>query len=371
MHSLKVAIVANINARKIDKRVIDAIAELIEERKVRVIHTERLFTSNSLNDLKNIAKILVDFSFDIIFTAGGDGTFTQVVSAVMNLKPKQQPTFGIIQLGTGNSMARALRVAYTGITMKSMISDITSGELPKNAKARLKFAVAQELDRAVDDSVKVKQAILRVNDYWTPFTGVGLDATVLHDYAIARRLLNRFSFISEKIRGPIDYAAAISGITFWRYVLSGFPKVEIFADHDDAFRLDREGNRTDERIKPGGLIYRGSISFCAASTIRYYGWGVNVFPQAKVLNGRFQLRFTNLGIPEMIPLIPSIILGEIEHDRIWDYACKSIKIVLLGRAYFQIGGDLMPQQKEVRINISNIKVLQGSLSASPAPPVNV
>jgi YegS/Rv2252/BmrU family lipid kinase len=45
---------------------------------------------------------------DIILSAGGDGTMSQVLNGVM--KKEKQPTLGLIPLGSGNDLARTLKV---------------------------------------------------------------------------------------------------------------------------------------------------------------------------------------------------------------------------------------------------------------------
>lgn len=74
---------------------------------------------------------------EIILSAGGDGTMSQVVNGVM--KKGTQPVLGLIPLGSGNDLARSLRVKEDQIVSllnsnKPRLVDI--GEIKLNNKSR-------------------------------------------------------------------------------------------------------------------------------------------------------------------------------------------------------------------------------------------
>jgi len=59
-------------------------------------------------DASNWAKEAADAGFDFVIAGGGDGTVTDVAHGV--LRSARSPAIGIIPLGTGNGMARVLRL---------------------------------------------------------------------------------------------------------------------------------------------------------------------------------------------------------------------------------------------------------------------
>jgi diacylglycerol kinase (ATP) len=46
--------------------------------------------------------------FDVIFSAGGDGTMHQVVNGLMSYKGPRRPAIGLVPLGSGNDLARSM-----------------------------------------------------------------------------------------------------------------------------------------------------------------------------------------------------------------------------------------------------------------------
>jgi len=208
--------------------------------------------------------------------------------------------------------------------------------------------------------------LIRIGDVYTPFAGIGLDASVLRDYEFVRERLNTISGFTEKFRGVVDYAAAIFFLSIPRYLITSLPNIVIKNGNDVAYKLDFEGNK-EEAILPGTVIYEGPMFFCCAATIKYYGWGWPLFPQANALPGTFNLRFTDMGMSEFLTELPKIIRQRFLHEKLYDYACTDISVS--SPASLHIGGDLQKRREsnETSMSVEEFEVIRGSKSSPREP----
>ncbi|MFW5921475.1 MAG: diacylglycerol kinase family protein, partial [Polyangiales bacterium] len=96
----RVAVVVNGNA----KAVTDDLVEILDQ----IVQSGDLFVSRSLEEGRDIARIIVERGYPTVVTGGGDGTFTQMVTFVVGEADRQDrppPRFGMLRLGTGNALA--------------------------------------------------------------------------------------------------------------------------------------------------------------------------------------------------------------------------------------------------------------------------
>jgi len=334
----RIAIVVNKNARSVTAGVIDDIRDTITD--------EKLFVSHSSKSLRQAAQSIVKDGFDVVVSAGGDGTFAQTVTAVMNAGCRTLPAFGVLRLGTGNGVAEALRVA------------------PFNRETLL-----EELRQAKNPEARIGMSMLKINGYYAPFAGTGVDANILRDYRLIRKILALVPFLPEKGRGLIDYALAITTMSFWRYAFSKLPEVVIRNGGAKAHRIDYHGHRVGMAKDPGDVLYRGPVLFAGASTVRYYGFDIPIFPQASSLfGGYFQLRVCAMEAPEALTKLLDILAGKLADDKLWDFSCKDITIETPDGLPFQVGGDPAGKHKKMRIASVQIQAVQGSAAAAPEPP---
>ncbi|APR80334.1 Hypothetical protein A7982_05681 [Minicystis rosea] len=99
----RIAVVVNGNAKSVTAEVIETLDQILD--------SGDLFVSRRVEESEAIARTLVDRGYGTILTGGGDGTFTVVVSAVVNEARRRGaplPRFGLLRLGTGNSLAWVL-----------------------------------------------------------------------------------------------------------------------------------------------------------------------------------------------------------------------------------------------------------------------
>src|SRR5258708_7097248 len=104
----RLGVVVNGNARSVTADVIATLDEVLDSGDI--------FLSRRIEESDAIARTLLDRGYDTILTAGGDGTFTVIVTAVVNEARKRGvafPRFGLLSLGTGNSLAWVLGASRT------------------------------------------------------------------------------------------------------------------------------------------------------------------------------------------------------------------------------------------------------------------
>src|SRR5262245_41327965 len=105
----RIAVVVNGNAKSVTAEVIETLDQILD--------SGDLFVSRRVEESEAIARTLVDRGYGTILTGGGDGTFTVVVTAVVAEARRRGvplPRFGLLRLGTGNSLAWVLGASKSG-----------------------------------------------------------------------------------------------------------------------------------------------------------------------------------------------------------------------------------------------------------------
>jgi len=130
----------------------DNIKEIIENETnnnqfdLQIIHTE--YPGHG----KEIAKWAVENKFDIVVAVGGDGTVNEICDALINT----DTIFGIIPAGSGNGLARFLKI-------------------PINKRKAVKL---------INNLNVFKMDTIRLNDfYYVNMAGIGFDAHIAHLFA--------------------------------------------------------------------------------------------------------------------------------------------------------------------------------------------
>lgn len=118
--------------------------------------------------------------YELIVTAGGDGTIQEVVNGLMAVPQEKRPRLGIVPLGSGNDFAFAAGI-------------------PKQPSVALRQAF-QGTARAVDVGLIENERGRRV--YWDNTLGIGFDATVTlrtHTLPLLRGFLMYFTAVMQTI----------------------------------------------------------------------------------------------------------------------------------------------------------------------------
>jgi diacylglycerol kinase family enzyme len=323
----RVAVVVNGNAKSVTAEVIETLDQILD--------SGDLFVSRRVEESEGIARALVERGYGTILTGGGDGTFTVVVTAVVKEARRRGvtvPRFGLLRLGTGNSLAWVLGSSRSG---------------DKGPRARR--ALAADLQRLRADAGSRELCLVEAEGMFSPFCGFGIDAAVLSDYAAVKSALSRGPF-RRLAPGMASYAIAALTRTIPSYIVRRTPHCRIINEGGDALRVGEKGARIGAPIRKGAVIYEGPAKIAAVGAIPYYGFGFRIFPYAEDRPDRMHLRISNISPLGFIRHFGPIWRGEYEDPEIlFDYFVDDVTIEMDPPTSFQIGGDVRGERARVRV----------------------
>jgi len=331
----RVAVLLNANARKVTEKVIKSLTHVVPE--------EDLFVSRSELDARRIAQTVVDRRYHTVFCGGGDGTFMGFANEIYNqldqrrrYHPQPAPRFGILKLGTGNSLAAVLNSSSPrGDGILDDVLRARAGEVPGY--------------RRVD--------MLTVEGKRAPFTGLGLDGKLLNDYIWVKRNLGR-GLLKKVMGGGGGYITSVAFKTA-PYYLTHSTWVECEVKNGPscvAYRLGPDGLPVGEPIAPGGLVHRGRIMMAAAGTIPFYGFGFKIFPFAAKRRGMMHLRLGAIPTTSIIGNLPKLWQGKWFPEGMFDFHAREVTIKFNRPMPFQLSGDAMGYREELTIGTAREQV---------------
>lgn len=305
-----------------------------------------LFVSRSLEDAREIAKTLVSRGYGTVLTGGGDGTFTVMVTEVVQEARRLGvglPRFGLLKLGTGNSLAWV--VGASDLKGKEVGADIQ----------RLSYQAGSRTMRLVE-----------VEGIISPFCGLGADAMVLSDYAwVKDRLLK--TPLRGVAPGLLSYAVAGAARSLPRQLFGKLYQCRIINRAGEAHRLGPGGVVVGSPIPRGETVYAGPMRLCALSTIPYYGYGFRLFPHAEERQDRMHLRVTTISPLRFLMNFGEIWRGSYEDPkRVFDFHVEAVSIEVDREAPFQVGGDLMGARARVEVELCPTPIQVVDLYAPPS-----
>jgi diacylglycerol kinase family enzyme len=320
----RVAVVANGNA----KRVTEDLVEVLDQ----ILLSGDLFVSRSLEEGKEIAETIVERGYPTVLTAGGDGTFVQMVTWVTKAAEKKgcpRPRFGLLRLGTGNALAWVL-----------------GAESPRGR------GVIADLARLRTTAGTGKLRLLDVEGILTPFAGLGVDAVTLALYNDTKDKLRRIPVLERFAAGGLAYFVAIVGRAMPEYLVRGHPRVRIVNEGAPAVRLGVDGQPVGGEVKAGDVLYEGPSRMVAMSSIPYWGFGARIFPFAQEREDRFSLRVVDLTSLDVALYIRSIWKGTFRSDKVHDFLVEEVSIHYDEPQDLQIGGDPAGKRKVVHARLA-------------------
>ena len=328
--SNRIAVVVNGNAKSVSAEVIETLDQILD--------SGDLFVSRRVEESEAIARTLVQRGYGTILTGGGDGTFTVVVTAVVSEARRQgapMPRFGLLRLGTGNSLAWVLG------------SSTSADKGPGTRRA-----LAADLQRLRADAGSRLIRLVEAEEMMSPFCGFGIDAVMLRDYAWVKRILNRGP-LKGLAAGPLSYAIAATTRTIPSYVVRRTPHCRVINMGSDAVRVGNKGAIVGAPIPKGSVLYEGPAKLAAVGTIPYYGFGFRIFPYADDRADRMHLRLSNLTPFTFVSKFRSIWRGEYEDmTATFDFFVDDVTIEMDPPNAFQIGGDVRGERSSVRVQIT-------------------
>ncbi|HLV68138.1 MAG TPA: diacylglycerol kinase family protein [Polyangiaceae bacterium] len=336
----RLAVVVNGRAKNVTAEVISTLD--------RILKGGDLFVSRSLEDAREIARTLVASGYGTVLTGGGDGTFTVMVTEVVRearRTGKPLPRFGLLKLGTGNSLAWVVGAR-----------DVKGRELGADIERLRHHAGSRSL------------RLVEVDGIISPFCGLGADARVLADYNRVKELLGKTP-LRRVAPGPLSYAVAAATRSLPRELFARKAHCRILNDGAEAFRIGEKGSVLAGPFPRGAVLYEGPMRFAALSTIPYYGYGFRMFPYAEERPDRMHLRLTTMSPFEFLLHLRDIWRGAYEgSERLFDYLVESVTIELEPEVAFQIGGDLRGMRRRVSVQLSPTPIELVDLYAPPSVP---
>lgn len=326
----RVAVVVNGNAKSVTSEIIETLDEVLEEGDV--------FVSRRIEESDGIARTLLERGYGTILTAGGDGTFTVVVTAVVREAKRRGaslPRFGLLRLGTGNSLAWVLGASKTG----------------KGGRSRRALSV--DLARLRADAGSRSIRLVEVENTLSPFCGLGIDADVLRDYNATKAVLARGP-LARFAPGLLSYGVAAVTRTLPGYLLKPSPHCRVINRGSDAYRIGRQGTLLGTPIQRGDVLYEGPATIAAVATIPYYGFGFRFFPFAEDRPDRMQLRVSTAATGVFLRNVKEIWRGEWDDpEHVFDYFVDAIDIEVDPPTSLQIGGDIRGDRRLVSIKLTD------------------
>ncbi len=322
----------NGNARQVTDQLVESFD--------RVVGRGDLFLSSNLDEAHGIALRIVEQGYPIVLTGGGDGTFVQMVTSITKeakSRNQEPPRFGLLKLGTGNSLAWALGA---GTSRRGVLADL----------ARLR-----------DDADYREFRLIEVQDLLTPFAGAGIDAVGLKHFHQVRSVVRRLPWIGQHATGAVSYALSIPLLTFPEVALRPRMKVRIINLGADAERLSSEGNLTGESIGRGDTIFEGPCIAALVSTIPYWGFGARVFPFAEGRpDDRFCLRIIGTPPLQIAIHMRSAWKGTFRHEGLLDFYAEDVKLEFDEPSAVEIGGDPagMTDSMRARLHPDPVKLIE-------------
>ena len=325
----RIAVVVNGNAKSVTAEVIETLDQILD--------SGDLFVSRRVEESVAIARTLVDRGYGTILTGGGDGTFTVVVTAVVNEARRRGaplPRFGLLRLGTGNSLAWVLGASQLG------------------ARGGNK-ALAADLARLRSDAGSRFLRLVEAEGMLSPFCGFGVDAEMLRDYGRVKSLLARGPF-KRLAPGPVAYAIAAAALTGPRCLLRATPHCRVTNEGGDAFRIGEKGRTVGSAIRKGAILYEGPAKVVSAGSIPYYGFGLRFFPYAEDRPDRMQMRISKISPLAFVANFGPIWRGDYEDpETTFDYFVEDVTIEMDPSTPFQIGGDVAGERSRVRVRLTD------------------
>jgi len=282
MHE-KITLIANpiSGGRKDKTELLKIVSDYFSQNGIKVT----LKTTSRRGEATEFAKQSVRNSDDLVVVVGGDGTINEVASGLVG----SEVAMGIIPMGSGNGLARTLRI-------------------PQNIEKACKLI--SEGDRVKIDTGKAN------GRFFVLVAGVGFDA------AVGKR------FDEHHKRGPISYFY-IGTKEFFLY------KPEILKISFDDHSLE---------VKP---------FLIAVANGQQYGNNAIIAPDAKLNSGFLDITIIhNTSVFQLIRALPKLFSGRLKGYPNADfYQAKSVRIQRSAPGVLNIDGEPVDEQSVIEISI--------------------
>ncbi len=333
-----------------------AVSDSFVERLAAIVPAGDLFLSRTLDDATVFARAIARRGYGQVFMGGGDGTLVTTMNLLREHarhEHLEMPKVGVLKLGTGNAMAKAL----------GALSPLV------DASHILQKGPAQT--RSVD----FVQCVGRdgTEGLLTPFAGMGYDGLVLNDY----------NWLKERAHGsPVAKAVAESvagylGAMLLRSVPHELKQpptnLRITSKHDATFMrpgVNAHGESCDEEVHiPAGTpLFEGRAATVSVGSIPFFGFGFKMFPFAMTQPGTMQLRVVGAPIPAiLVNLYPKVWKGTWRHPKLLDFLVKDVNVESDRPLPYQVGGDAAGSASALSFKVASEPVQMTALGERVVP----
>lgn len=299
-----------------------------------------------MEDASVFARTIVRRGYGQVFLGGGDGTVVTTLNLIRQHAAAEgtaMPTVGVLKLGTGNAMARALGALEPMVDVNHVLQ-----KGPSTSQAI--------------DFVETDDGVL------TPFAGMGYDGAVLNDYV----------WLKERAKGhPVGRALAETvggylGAMLMKTVpneLRAPPTTMRIRSSEDAFFMRATPNGdVEERIPAGTTLFEGSAATACIGAIPFFGFGFTMFPFAMGKPGYAQLRVVGAPIPSILAnLYPGVWKGSWRHPRLLDFMVKNVDIDADRPLPYEVGGDAAGEKCNLSFRVASQPVTMTTLGERVVP----
>ena len=321
----RVAVVVNGNAKNVTHEVVETLDQ--------ILLGGDLFVSRRIEEGPEIARTIAERGYGTVLTGGGDGTFTVMVTEVVRACRKldrMPPRFGLLRLGTGNSLAWVVGAS--------------------KAKGR---GLAADILRLREEAGSRSMRLIEIDDLLSPFCGFGIDAVVLHHKEATKAWMLKTPVLKEYTTGELTYLMSTLTRTIPYFAFRSMPHCRVINEGADAYHVGYNGSIIGAPIPKGSVIYEGKAKIVCCSTIPYYGFGFRIFPYAEEREDRMSLRVSTVPIPTFVRNFPAIWRGEYHNPKIIeDFLVEDVSIEVDPPTPFQIGGDPHGTRPSARMRLS-------------------
>lgn len=327
----RVAVLLNANAHKVTAKVVRSLSHVVPQGD--------LFISRSELDARRIAQQVVDRRYHTVFLGGGDGTLMCFVNEIANQValrkrhlPTPMPRFGVLKLGTGNSVAALVKAS--SLRGDGIVDDVLrarAGEVPGY--------------RTID--------MLNVDGKRAPFAGLGMDGKVLNDYVWVKRTLAQGP-LAGLMTGAGGYFTSVAFKTVPYYLMnsSAVSCRAVNGMAGVAYRMGPDGKPVGDPIAPGAVLFEGKLKMAAAATIPYYGFEFKMFPFAAKRRGMAHLRLGHLPTTSILANLPALWRGQWFPEGLHDFLVRDATVHCERPMPFQVSGDAEGYRDEVRFQVA-------------------
>lgn len=302
----------NGNAKQVTAELVGALHQIVE--------AGDLYVSRTLEEGEEMAERIVSLGYHTVLSGGGDGTFSQVVTWIVDrceALGKPLPRFGMLKLGTGNGLAWVLGAQ--------------GGRKPK--------AVFADLARLREEGGHGYIRMLRIDGRLAPFAGIGVDGMAIYDYNRVKDAAAKIPVVGKLGAGALGYTVSLGGLTLPRVFFLPKAKVRVTNLGGNAARLGDEGQPVGAPIAKGEILYEGPTRSVIFSTVPYWGWGSRIFPFADPQGEQFSVRILNMNSQDVAFNLPSIWKGSYRSKGLHDFLADAIRVEFDRPMPAEIAGD--------------------------------